>query len=136
MISPESPTGIPIGRAILHNETDCHGNNTIRIVRAGSGNVGEVDSEILLAIITSVYGASEFDVDGSSGFVISEIAEYTWDGSSAGTTFSAVGTGGVLSIALLFFPMGGGKVCNRVDSFGRIGTVRSRAGHNELLRDS
>ena len=74
-------------------------------------------------------GAQKFDVDGDSGFVVTQVMERSSDGASSGTASSAVGTGSGLSISMLFVLMGRGEIIDMMDSFGRIRAIFTGTGH-------
>jgi hypothetical protein len=73
MISPEMPTGVAIGQAIIDNEPNCKGDNGIRVIGLGRSKVGHVDGKIGFTFTTVVKGVMQDDVNGTTGKGIAEV---------------------------------------------------------------
>ena len=72
MVTPKSPTGIAVGRAVFNVKADGNINNLFRVVRAGLGDVGEVNVKVGFTLAAIVNGVSQDDVDGTTGVDIAE----------------------------------------------------------------
>jgi transposase-like protein len=100
-------------------------------VRTEVGDVREVDVKVFFAIGTTMYGTGEFNFDGSSCFVIADVAQQSFDGAPARAACSALRTGGVFSIACSCFSMRRREIVYAINSFCSIGAVDTGAGQGE-----
>ena len=136
MVSPESPTGISIGRAIFDDKAEGGIDHLFGVVRAGLGDVGKVNVKVGFAFTAIVNGVPQDDVDGTTGVDIAEVMQGTLSNVVLSCEVAALGTSAFFSNAGAFLNEGAGQGV-RMNAFcGWVGHVSTGTGHGEIFLES
>ena len=136
MVSPETPTGISIGRVIFDDKAEGDIDHLFGVVRAGLGDVGKVNVKVGFAFTAIVNGVPQDDVDGTTGVDIAEVMQGTLSNVVLSCEVAALGTSAFFSDAGAFVNDGAWQVVRMIDSCGRFGHVSTGTGHGEILFES
>ena len=75
MVTPELPTGVPIGHAIFHHEPDRQGHDPVGVMAARRSDIRHVGTEILVTGLAVVLRVGEVQLAGSPRHQVADIAQ-------------------------------------------------------------
>jgi len=75
MIPPEMPTGLSIRQPVLDNNPKGKFDNSVGVMRTGSGQVGRVNVEIYVTFRAMMHGIDELNIDGPPFGTTAEVPE-------------------------------------------------------------
>ena len=73
VITPEVPSGIAVGQAILGHQADRQALHAPGVETLGQGQIGEVDGEATTTAEAAMAGESDHHIDGAFGPGIAEV---------------------------------------------------------------
>jgi len=88
VIAPQMPAGGLIGQAILHNESHCHGDDTMSVEGFGQSVIGGVRVEEGVALRATVLRVNEFDVAGPTANQITQVMQHAGAGAISKARFA------------------------------------------------
>jgi hypothetical protein len=129
------PTRLTIRQTVLDNNSHGKFDDGVGVVRAGGGDVGNIHSEVFLAVFASMNGKMQFEFDGTTCSAIPKIMQFSLTGTSSRRAATTSRTRSGLTISCPRFVMGGGQFLDIADSFRGIGHVFSGTWHGDFLLD-
>jgi hypothetical protein len=75
MVSPELPTGIPIGHPIFDHQADRQGHHPMRVMAAWRSHRRQVGTEILVTGFAVVLRIGQAQLAGSTGHQVTDIVQ-------------------------------------------------------------
>ena len=73
MVTPEVPRGGPVRQSIFHDQAHSDGNDPVRIMAPGEGQIGRVGVEIMVAVGAVMLRIDEVDIVGAPGLQITQV---------------------------------------------------------------
>ena len=67
MVTPEVPRGSPVRQSIFYDQAHGDGNDPVRIMASGEGQIGRVGVEIMVAVGAVMLRIDEMDIVGAPG---------------------------------------------------------------------
>jgi hypothetical protein len=73
MVTPEVPRGGPVRQSIFYDQAHSDGNDPVRIMASGEGQIGRVGVEIMAAVGAVMLRIDEVDIVGAPGLQINQV---------------------------------------------------------------
>jgi hypothetical protein len=73
MVAPQVPTGRTVGQTIFNHHPHCEVDHPVGVMRAGRGNIRQIDVEMLFASATVVRRVGHQQINGASGRQITQV---------------------------------------------------------------
>lgn len=129
------PTGRLVRQAILRDEADGHGHDTMGVVGLGRGQVGHVGVKILAALTALVLRVGEMDFARPTVDQVAEIMQISGENLVSPATFPAAGARPRGKVSAAFNDFGFGQILRISDSFRGIRQIFAGAEHDKVLHD-
>jgi hypothetical protein len=81
MVTPEVPRGGPVRQPILHDQAHGDGNDPMRVMAPGEGQIRRVSVEILVTVEAVMLRIGEVDIVGAPGHQVTQVVQETFDAS-------------------------------------------------------
>jgi hypothetical protein len=127
------PTGLPIGQTIVDDEPNGKFDDRDRVIGFWRSDVGGIDVEVFVTLTTIMHGISQMKIDGPCRVVIAEMMKFSVTNFVPGGGAFAIGAGTFFGGARATFDFGRWQIVRICDSFGRIGSILTGAGHGMFL---
>jgi len=135
MVSPEVPGSGAVGKPVLHDQPDGQGDDAVRVVASGQGQVFHSGVEIGPAMKTAMLGIRELDVPGTARHRVPKVVEGALDFPESVGALPTTLASPPLARTLPSHDLGLRKVFNTCDALGGVGKILSRSCHANSLQN-
>ena len=132
MVSPQVPTGRPVGHAVFDYQTHRPLHHTMGVMTAGWGHIGPSDVAMLLAWCTVVRGVCHQEVNRATGIDIAQVVQRTLPSGVARGEMGASWAGGVRMGTALRHQLRCWEVLDVDNALRRVWHVFTRSEHGVL----
>ena len=129
MVPPKMPTGLSIRQTVLDNNPDGEFDDSVGVMRTGSGEISCINVEIDLAFRAMMDRIDKFDEYGASLGPTTEMAKFSLSFAVFAAKVAAMGARAFGVYFRAFSDDGLGQIVDVIDPFRGIGQIISRTGH-------
>jgi hypothetical protein len=122
-----------IGQAVLDDESDGQGNDTMGVMGLGQAVVRHVRVEVFPTARATMLGVDKVNVAWPTGNQVTNIVQNSFSGSAAETGSATKGTKAMREVPRAANDFGFGKIFRSRDAFRGIGQILSRSRHGKAL---